>query len=262
MGIRFHCPNGHKLNVKSFLAGKRGICPHCGIKVDIPDDAEDKNSVTVDAAPQTVPAEAAPASRPAPVPATTAAAHAMAPASVAAAPVTASRAAVPAAISAAPAAVPAPADPLSEAPNAVWYVRPPSGGQFGPASAEIMRRWITEGRVNEESLVWREGWADWKPTRGLFLGLGTPDSTPPGGPGLVAPRGPTSTTGAMRARRKNSNSMTVVIVVVLILLCLVLVIALAVIASRGNDDDARRPTIERSNVHTVAMQMPWRTNRS
>ena len=36
MGIRFYCPNGHKLNVKSFLAGKRGICPHCGSKVDIP----------------------------------------------------------------------------------------------------------------------------------------------------------------------------------------------------------------------------------
>jgi hypothetical protein len=36
MGIRFYCPNGHKLHVKSFLAGKRGICPHCGVPVDIP----------------------------------------------------------------------------------------------------------------------------------------------------------------------------------------------------------------------------------
>jgi hypothetical protein len=36
MGIRFYCPNGHKLHVKSFLAGKRGICPHCGVTVDIP----------------------------------------------------------------------------------------------------------------------------------------------------------------------------------------------------------------------------------
>src|SRR5262245_23477021 len=36
MGIKFRCPNGHKLNVKSFLAGKRGICPHCGVGVDIP----------------------------------------------------------------------------------------------------------------------------------------------------------------------------------------------------------------------------------
>jgi hypothetical protein len=36
MGIRFSCPNGHKLNVKSFLAGKRAICPDCGAKVIVP----------------------------------------------------------------------------------------------------------------------------------------------------------------------------------------------------------------------------------
>jgi hypothetical protein len=37
MGIRVYCPNGHRLNVKSFLAGKRGICPRCGAKFDIPE---------------------------------------------------------------------------------------------------------------------------------------------------------------------------------------------------------------------------------
>jgi hypothetical protein len=37
MGIRFSCPNGHKLHVKSFLAGKRGVCPQCGAKFIIPD---------------------------------------------------------------------------------------------------------------------------------------------------------------------------------------------------------------------------------
>ena len=36
MGIRFSCPNGHKLNVKEFLAGKRGVCPQCGAKFVIP----------------------------------------------------------------------------------------------------------------------------------------------------------------------------------------------------------------------------------
>jgi hypothetical protein len=36
MGIRFSCPNGHKLHVKSFLAGKRAVCPQCGTKVVIP----------------------------------------------------------------------------------------------------------------------------------------------------------------------------------------------------------------------------------
>jgi hypothetical protein len=36
MGIRFQCPNGHRLHVKTFLAGKRGICPQCGAKFTIP----------------------------------------------------------------------------------------------------------------------------------------------------------------------------------------------------------------------------------
>jgi hypothetical protein len=40
MGIRFNCPNGHKLNVKEFLAGKRGVCPQCGAKFIIPAQAE------------------------------------------------------------------------------------------------------------------------------------------------------------------------------------------------------------------------------
>jgi len=40
MGIRFLCPNGHKLNVKTFLAGKRAICPECGTKVIVPGSPE------------------------------------------------------------------------------------------------------------------------------------------------------------------------------------------------------------------------------
>jgi hypothetical protein len=40
MGIRFSCPNGHKLNVKTFLAGKRAICPDCGAKVIVPSLSE------------------------------------------------------------------------------------------------------------------------------------------------------------------------------------------------------------------------------
>ena len=36
MGIRFFCPNGHKLNVKEFQAGRKGICPYCGAKTQIP----------------------------------------------------------------------------------------------------------------------------------------------------------------------------------------------------------------------------------
>jgi hypothetical protein len=40
MGIRFTCPNGHKLHVKAFLAGKRAVCPKCGAKTVIPSAQE------------------------------------------------------------------------------------------------------------------------------------------------------------------------------------------------------------------------------
>lgn len=37
MGIKFECEHcGRTLNVKDFLAGKRGICPKCGGRIEIP----------------------------------------------------------------------------------------------------------------------------------------------------------------------------------------------------------------------------------
>lgn len=50
MGIRFLCPNGHKLNVKSELAGKRASCPECGAKFVIPATDTNGDSVSVAAA--------------------------------------------------------------------------------------------------------------------------------------------------------------------------------------------------------------------
>ena len=118
MGIRFHCPNGHRLNVKSFLAGKRGYCPHCGVKLRIPLESEAQlpsNGKATSGGGQDLPSTFA---------------------------------------TPAPAASPAAAES--------WYVRPPSGGQFGPATAEVVNQWVAERRVPPNSLLWREGWADWR----------------------------------------------------------------------------------------------------
>ena len=51
---------------------------------------------------------------------------------------------------------------LSDAPDAKWFVRPPSGGQFGPAPSQLLLAWVTESRVTAESYLWREGFADWQ----------------------------------------------------------------------------------------------------
>ncbi|MFV1965088.1 MAG: DUF4339 domain-containing protein [Pirellulaceae bacterium] len=165
MGIRFYCPNGHKLNVKDFLAGKRGICPRCSARFRIPQESQ----VSKDA-PKTRPTDPAAIPEPQAVGASTAATEVeqlplgrldMPPEPVLHAPAPES-------------------DPIAEAPQAVWYVRPPSGGQFGPARGDVMQRWIIEGRVSADTLVWREGWPDWRAAGPLFptLSSESPTSNP------------------------------------------------------------------------------------
>jgi hypothetical protein len=147
MGIKFLCPNGHKLNVKSFLGGKKAICPKCGVRVIVPSPDQ---AVAVD---DQEPAAEAISSDPLPEPKVSQPKTAVS-----------TTAAVPL-----PEALQAPPlDPIGEAPSAVWYVRPATGGQFGPASGEIMRAWIDAGRVGASSLVWRAGWPEWRSAAATF----------------------------------------------------------------------------------------------
>lgn len=241
MGIRFYCPNGHKLNVKSFQAGRRGICPFCGAKIIIPAQSTRKSGkaehpaqggaeqeIVVQPAPSnpvampsqgatsspnptatirpalpgTPQAGASPAAIPVgipitpsdPVPQTLSSSTpfnapyrlpvsttgqmvggpAEGPSPAQSAPQTTSpvSAATDSPPTLPPVAPAGPPDPLAEAGNVVWYVRPPSGGQFGPATSDVMRTWIDEGRVSADSLVWREGWRDWRVAGEVFPQLG------------------------------------------------------------------------------------------
>lgn len=145
MGIRFLCPNGHKLNVKSFLAGRRGICPECGTRFYIPNQSTPGLRVTE------VPAreEASPL-RP-----------------------TVKSAGSNAAIGSAASDISDdPTNPDSKviAKEAAggWYVRGADGAQYGPADDELMQRWVQEGRVPREALVWRDPWPEWRPAGEVF----------------------------------------------------------------------------------------------
>ncbi len=69
-------------------------------------------------------------------------------------------------------------DPLADPSEVVWYVRPSAGGQFGPATREVMRRWISQGRIGPDALVWREGWRDWQEAGKVFPQLSTSDALP------------------------------------------------------------------------------------
>lgn len=248
MGIRFTCHACNKrLNVKAFLAGKRGICPHCGAKVDIPWESQTDGGPVQSSVPRGAAAPHVPtgppdqlesnngsangsAAAPSAAPAQTqpAQAQAVASSSGPAVPMGAPMArAVPAAPAyASPPQPDQPTDPIDEAPGAVWYVRPTSGGQYGPASGEIMRKWISEGRVSADSLVWREGWPDWKSAGSQFpqIAGGNPStsgttpsfpSQPASGVGISDPSA--SPSSRVYTRRRKNNSLAVVLIVVLTL---------------------------------------------
>lgn len=313
MGIRFLCPAcGHKLNVKAFLAGKRGVCPQCSGGLDIPLESQISKETPGsgggslapdsgdDAAEMTLTAPSSPVSAPAsaasggqrlmpttPIAKTPMAGPSPTPASVPVRPVSRPAAGTPLAggeLHAGPAGNPlaprtvpmqpampagggmplpsatplhgatplqptvpmqptvpvqpvgpamvplmapaAPLDPIDESPQSIWYVRPPSGGQYGPARGEIMRKWLGEGRVSPDSLVWREGWSDWRTAAEAFPSLGalvTPPMPAPVSPAAYAASStPAYAAGPIRAKRRNSTAMAISVVVVLGLLCLAL----------------------------------------
>jgi hypothetical protein len=151
MGIKFKCEHCHRtLNVKDHLVGKRGICPKCQGKIEIPiASTEDDGDGSPDAAPPDGTAS---------VTVRTAPADASAGSAI---------------------------DAIAEAPQLNWYVAPPgSMTKYGPAPGDLMRSWIREGRVSSDSLVWREGWPQWRVAAQAFPEL----TRAPAGAVLPTPR--------------------------------------------------------------------------
>lgn len=207
MGIRFSCSAcGAKLNVKAELSGKRGACPKCQAKIQIPVESTEAPVVAGSAASTSE-----------------------------SAPDLASRSG----------AAPQVADDPAQRPDrltseAKWFVRPPSGGQYGPAAESVLRQWIDEGRITPDTLVWREGDPEWQPASAAFSQLARRPAPAPEKPALSATTSvgfattpiPTdvgeldaagAATATLLARRKRARStgllvMGVLIVAVLILL--------------------------------------------
>jgi hypothetical protein len=198
------------LNVKAFQAGKRGICPYCGAKFLIPAQSTRKSSKDERTARRALAASAFPGANPVSQDvAPSISGQVSAQDSLPSAPISANAAAMPQATAhvsqhdgaAAGFASPAvltqsmntlttfsvddpsvalrqssPSDPLVQAGDVVWYVRLPSGGQYGPANSKLMRQWLTEGRIGADTLVWHEGWRDWERADAVFTQLRTRDA--------------------------------------------------------------------------------------
>ena len=272
MGIKVFCPSGHKLNVKTFLAGKVGICPHCAVRFSIP---KDPGSARV----QTEVATARKkrrrrrrrkSSAGSPMLVTTPAAAEGA--GVVVNPVAAVF--VPAAQSVAGpmSSVGSPAatvgDPIAEAPAARWYVQSTAGGRYGPAPGDTMRSWIAEGRVAADSLVWREGWPQWLPASTIFPQLAQPQNG--GGSSLQLPidwsaevpapkESAIAVSGKLKVTRR-SNRLVATVITLLVIVVLLLAIAFVIIMTREEPDAKLRPASTNSRTATPsALPIPAHT---
>ena len=232
MGIRFSCTHcGHVLNIKTHLAGKRAFCPKCEGRLTIPDKStvvsSEDDSPNLDEVAEAI---------------------SVAPSLPKAASSSTKVQGKGAMVTEAPGSkvdsftLDQPqnsesseqsefVDALDEAPDAVWYVRPPSGGQFGPASKELMRRWLNEGRVTKDSHVWREGWPDWRQATNAFphvFGAPKKDADEPVKSGNLSRSLASQKLYIKRKRRRNTIGITVILfgILIIIALSIVLVIVL------------------------------------
>ena len=194
MGIVSYCPNGHRVKVKDYQAGRRGLCPTCGAKFRIPTaPAVPGGSKAVGAAPGVaagVPTEpelplarfvpldpAVVTTLPRVLPFGSASAAAAAVAAAAAreqheagelnADVTAFES-EPIASEPAGAAAQQFHAAIADRPDLSWCIAYPGGTPSAPVDALTMQEWLAGGQAEGTELVWRADWADWRPVRGVF----------------------------------------------------------------------------------------------
>lgn len=71
-----------------------------------------------------------------------------------------------------------------------WYYHDPAQGRVGPIDAEALREQFHAGRIQRDTLLWREGLREWLPLQRLEAELGlqqTPAAPPPLPPSAAAP---------------------------------------------------------------------------
>jgi len=252
MGIRFFCPNGHKLNVKEEQAGKRGICPHCGARMEIPlanNIPESENGDESGTSFEHHSGLPTPADQPIPgaqslgflteePPAEQEESLAEQPAKPAISPEQFPS------VSLEPPLQVGPPSSLDDM-TVVWYVQTPNGQQFGPATGPVVRTWMAERRIGPTMLVWREGWPEWLQAKNVFPELAVmfksqekptnrsgifPDAENPEIPNFLEnmPK-PIRLIEKIRRRRKKAVTVNTKAILILLAAIVVLAIVLALI---------------------------------
>lgn len=156
------------MHVKSHQAGKRGKCPKCGTKFEIP--ALPDGEVPETESSSGSEGEVGPPAPPRAV-ATPSAAPVVRKASAAGKPV-------------------------------VWYVRTKEG-HFGPTHEGAIREWISDGRITAGNWVWRDGWEEWRPAESVY-----PELQVAGSPIVSTSDGPTGPGHTVRGEQGSAKTAT------------------------------------------------------
>jgi hypothetical protein len=92
-----------------------------------------------------------------------------------------------------------------------------------------MRKWLSEGRVSSDSLVWREGWTDWQTAGKLFPSLQAASGPPVGAAAAAIPIAANPARSAVRpaVKPRGASGVAIAGIVFLALVCLVLFVVLA-----------------------------------
>jgi hypothetical protein len=163
MGIRFFCPNGHKLNVKEHLAGKAGFCPECGARLIIPLQSTRKSSKESNEFKE----RQENASNVEPVPVSS-----VMPVQPKPLEINSATTVAPARTTTVPISNPDEiTNPILQDQKVVWYVQVLDGERYGPVNGQTIHSWIQEQRIEPSMLVWREGWTNWLEAKNVFTEL-------------------------------------------------------------------------------------------
>ncbi len=79
-------------------------------------------------------------------------------------------------------------------PDIQWYIAR-DGKQHGPLSDVEMRTFVAQGHLKPTDLIWRPGFADWRPAPAVFSFQAPEPLAPAPRPGVTRPTGPTARTG-------------------------------------------------------------------
>lgn len=145
-----------------------------------------------------------------------------------------------------------------------WYYADRNREQHGPVTADALGTHYRDGRITLDSLVWREGLAQWRPLRDFADELGlrptieetTAPLPPPVPPNLVPPRpaAPRSIPAPPPKQGMSGGKIALIVAAVMVVPCLGIAGILAAIAIPAYQDYMLRAKVVQAVSETQALK--------